>query len=253
MEEIQSNYCLMCDRKTVNGWIYCANCTPTHKQKRTIKNKEIFVGYNSYLLWILNYFKGKKNIKWWMGTDALTLVEFPPGKFSWKVKIVFKRILMKIFDRLIFEHWVVHKNLGKHLFDFGINPQKIKIAVHPPKHQKKFRKIKHDGINILYFCRGHRSNNKFKRWKYGEDLFEQVKAQVDGVNWIVIKGTKGNEDISEYIPLTDAYIRPSRHDGLPRLLLICELNDIPVYYREDFKPEVAEVVEFIENVKKSHL
>ena len=51
--------------------------------------------------------------------------------------------------------------------------------------------------------------------------------------------------IPAVLSLIDVYVRPSRHDGEPRLVVACKRNGIPVYYDPNFKPEVYEMVNFI--------
>ena len=115
--------------------------------------------------------------KTWQGTDALKLISYPPGKFIWKIRIFAERILWKLFESMIDQHFVVHPRLCKYLIDFGI-PEK-KISVRPYYGMCNYctkicSKKEHNGINIAYYYPGDRGNRKFKQWVYGKDIIDQI-------------------------------------------------------------------------------
>lgn len=180
----------------------------------------------------------------WLGTDALTLVENPPtSTILWHFKLIAYRWKWKIYHRIFDEHWIVHKRLRQHLLDFGIDNSKIKVVIDPPKYIKKYKKEPHDLFNILYYhpkpaCLG---GETYIRWKYGIDIIECVIAYFPllKVNFIKINGT---QNLSKIYPFIDFYLRPSRHDGLPRINLECEINKIPYYYSEDGQPSMLAII-----------
>lgn len=190
--------------------------------------------------------------RYWQGTDALTLVMMPPGKFVWRFRIWGRRL----FWRLLWErfgHIVCAENedapIVKNLEKFGISRKKMILLTPPVKHPKRFRKKKHEGINILfYWTPGDGSNIKFKKWIYGYDILEELKKEYPTINFIVVNG---GQNMSEIFPITDMYIRPTRHDGFPRLIQECRINKIPYFWSNDMNVCANEVSEFInENLKE---
>lgn len=136
------------------------------------------------------------------------------------------------------------------LQEFGIPPEKVHLYPGPVKYSKIERK-KHDGFNILFYWNpGDGKNLKFKRWKYGVDIFEKIKAVYDwyrpDVKFIVVDGS---QDLTDILPIVDIYIRPSRHDGAARLVRECEENGIPVFWSNRSDVKGMEVIDFI----KKHL
>lgn len=185
----------------------------------------------------------------WLGTDALTLVENPPtSSVLWWIKLIAYRWKWKIYHRIFDKHYIVHERLRQHLLDFGIKNSKIEVMIDPPKYTKKYKKKPHKGFNVLYYhpkpaCLG---GETYIRWKYGIDLIEQLMFYFPSqkVNYIKINGS---QDLSKIYPFIDFYLRPSRHDGLPRINLECEINDIPYYYSENGKPNNDEILKAIQN------
>jgi len=195
-----------------------------------------------------------------MGTDALTLVINPPTSNKlWHIKLIFYRLKWKILHKIFDNHYIIHERLRVHLLEFGIDPEKISVAKYSnEKHTGKRReftppelvpckKVKHKGFNILYYhpkpvCLG---GEKYIRWKYGIDYVEYMKVIYSYFNFIRVDGT---QNLSEIYPIIDFYLRPSRHDGLPRMNLECEANNIPYYYSEDGKPNRCEIRKAIKNI-----
>jgi len=70
----------------------------------------------------------------------------------------------------------------------------------------------------------------FQGWKYGIDIIVKIKEQLSDVNWIK---TDETQDMQELYAISDMYIRPTRHDGKPRINVECKLNGIPNIYSED--------------------
>ena len=173
-------------------------------------------------------------IKWWIGTDALTLIKYPPGSLTWYIRIFFRRIWYRFAHRYV-EHWAVSKRVGYELERFGI--ESYDIVQDEPLHTEKS-----DKPNVLYYYPNKRKNRRFIDWVYGRDIFDEVKKRVD-VNWMVVDGS---QDMNFIYKAIDGYIRPNRHDGMPRIILECKAMKIPYYWSSNFEPQVDEVIEFIE-------
>jgi len=181
----------------------------------------------------------------WVGTDALMLTERPPANRIWYLKQILYRLKWKFAHKRYDIHYIVHERLRKNLVEFGMDPSKIIVKIDPPIYKRKFRKKKHEGFNILYY---HPkpvdvSGEKYIRWKYGIDIIEKL----NGFNLIRIDGS---QDLSKIYPIIDFYLRPSRHDGLPRIILECEINKIPYYYSENGKPDINEIKRCLRSAKK---
>lgn len=179
------------------------------------------------------------HVFWWWGTDALTLDTFPPGKWYWYAKIwLRRRKLRRIVDKV--EHWVVHEVLIKHLVNFGIEESRIKVVPCPVRYKQAVEKRLHKGFNILYLYPEGNDNPRLKRWKYGIDIIQELKRQLTDydIRWIC---ANGKMDLNEVWGIVDFYLRPSRHDGDPRMVKEAMINGIPYYYREDFKHDLSEI------------
>jgi len=70
----------------------------------------------------------------------------------------------------------------------------------------------------------------------------QIKEQLSEVNLLKADGTR---DMGELYAITDLYIRPSRHDGEPRINDECKLNGIAVSYSENGNPGAEHFVKEI--------
>jgi len=189
-----------------------------------------------------------KKICWWMGTDALTLIKNPPGNKIWHCKLFFYRIKWRILIRFFDEHWVVEKHLGKYLKKYGV--KNIKVKYDDPLYGKVEKK-KHDGFNILYYCPIKAVNlggMKYIHWVYGYDIFLELQKRLKGVNYIHVKG---GTDMNKIYPIIDLYIRPNRHDGMPRIILECIKNNIPFYWSKNWKPDINEIINQIKCLKDS--
>jgi len=180
-------------------------------------------------------------IKLWNGTNALTLIRFPPGKKIWYLRIIVRRIYWKLFKGF-YKHYVKGIHLKDYLIKFGVDPYDIEVwKVEPYYHN--IVKEKHDGFNILYYYPGDRGNPKFKRWVYGFDIYLDLSKRIKGVNWIVVDGSY---DMREVYPIIDYYIRPSRHDGDPRMIKECQHYGIPYYWSKTFEPNTEDIIKHLE-------
>lgn len=177
-------------------------------------------------------------IHWWTGTDALKLVMYPPGPWWWHVKIFLERALWYLVEPMIWEHWVVDENLVSHLCEFGIEKHKIKVRHDPVKYPRPVKKEPHDKFTVMYYYPGDRGNAKFKRWVYGMDIIEYLKSLFDP-NKIIWIEADGSLDMYKIYAVTDLYIRPTRHDGRPRMIDECKINGIEYIYEPDLQKDLT--------------
>ena len=146
--------------------------------------------------------------------------------------------------------------LVRNLVKFGIPEDRIIICPVPVKYKNPVEKIPHDGFNVLFYASmGDGTNNKFKRWVYGVDIYEAVKAHYAkencgwpgyGINFIY---TDGKYNMNQVFPVIDVYIRPTRHDGAPCLVRECRINNIPVFWSNREDVTAQEVIAFIEQYR----
>lgn len=189
----------------------------------------------------------------WTGSDSLYQICYPPGiRFRFKVRIFFERIFWRLAEYLIEEHYADHELVKQNLKRAGFK-KKISVVPDRPPYMKarKFKKKKHKGFNVLYYCPNpnKRNNPKFIRWLYGWDIYKQLRDELDGINWIVVDGS---EDMSEIFPVVDFYLRPNRHDGASVLRQECEINNIPYYWSQQ-NPDINKAKEEIEKCRKFKL
>ncbi|HEX9653128.1 MAG TPA: hypothetical protein VGA99_05415 [bacterium] len=248
---VESVVCFSCGQATQNKYIFCESCTPAYGDAVLLENPKrkprlmIFVGTIPFWKVIAARLNGLAPVKWWMGTDALTMWFTPPGKSSLMVAV--HRIKMRILDFFIAHHWVVSPRLLADLQKSKLNLSKVAIAVHPPKYHAPIKKDHHQGFNILYYDP---AEGKYSNWVYGIDIIDEIKDKLANVNWIRVDG---RQNMKEIFPVVDLYIRPSRHDGAPRILLECAINCIPVIYSEDGHPNADDFVAKITAFKKGNL
>lgn len=254
---VESNACFRCGQPTQNKYIFCEACTPAYgdavivadpqrvRRADPLRRKRrliIFVGTIPFWKVIAARVKGLAPVKWWMGTDALTMWLTPPGKSA--IMVAIHRLKMRLLDFFIAHHWVVSPRLLADLQKSKLDLSKLAIAVHPPKYHARIKKIPHDGFNILYYDPG---EGEYSNWVYGIDIIDEIKNRLSDVNWIRVDG---RQNMKEIFPIVDLYIRPSRHDGAPRILLECEINCIPVIYSEDGHPSADDFAAKIAAIKK---
>lgn len=249
LKELRSELCYLCGQKTNYGYIFCEHCKPKFGDSVYLSelNGTVFVGSIPIVKVLTSLIRRRKVIKWWMGTDALTLHRKPPG-FSW-LKIHLHQIKMRLLEPAISHHWIVSEVLIKDLEGSGfVRLNKLTKVVKPAKFQKVVTKVDHPGFNVLYY---HPSNSQFKRWVYGADTFEQIRNRIQGVNYIIVDGS---QDMGEIYPIVDFYLRPSRHDGNPEMIRECQRNNIPYYWSGDTgEIEIEKIIQLIEKCKQEKL
>jgi len=133
------------------------------------------------------------------------------------------RVFAKLADIFCQKHIVVSEHLIEELKPLKLK-KPIEVRANPVFYSKPVKKKPHKGFNILFYC-AKGSNKRFKEWVYGKDLVERLKDY--GYNIIEVNG---NHDMNEVYPIIDFYVRPNRHDGCPRMIRECEINNIPYYY-----------------------
>lgn len=194
---------------------------------------------------LLYFMMGFKIIRWWVGTDALTLNITPPGDWLWrKIRLPLHRLKAKVTEWMIGEHCIESESLRKHLIDFGINGNKIRVKYTELTTPKT---ISCQPLILTYYPKCKR-NQTYKNWVYGVDIIDELISAEKEVNWLVVHG---ETDLAPLFPVIDAYIRPTRHDGMPRLIRECKINKIPYYWSENGKPEIEEVLEFLCKIKSN--
>lgn len=198
----------------------------------------IFLG--SFPLFKVLYYKfidrdKRKIVRWWMGTDVLTLWCFPTGKS--KIKVLLHRIKTLLLNRFVSENWFVSEGLEKEVLSLTWlkinNPKVVVHQCNPIKKKKYF-------VVIGYYMP---EMSTFNEWVYGFDMI--VKLMNTFRNDIFLR-YDGKGDIQDFLSLIDLYVRPARHDGTPRLNLLCDYNKIPYSTSRDFK----ELTNFIQQAKE---
>jgi len=167
----------------------------------------------------------------WTGSDVLYQLQYPPFiRFRFRVKIFFERIITRLIQPFLECNVAVSKGLREELE--GIGYKNIIIIADPIKYTKKYPKVKHEGYNVLYYIPKGKKNQKFIEWLYGWDLMLEYKALNSTHNIIIVNG---DADMSKIYPIIDLYYRPTRHDGMPRMILECRMQEIEYYWSYDEK------------------
>lgn len=191
----------------------------------TIDDKKVFLGTVRIKdLW--KYRKYRK-VRWWLGTDAFTLYMFPPGKSY--LKVLLHRIKVILVNKYFEENWFVSQRLINELPDYYKSILNcVSVKVHEAEYIKRIKKP----FVVGYYMP---ELTEFNSWVYGVDIIAALYvffkySELD----IVFLRYDGKADMSAFLSLIDVYIRPSRHDGMPRLILLCEMHDIPYCWNTDF-------------------
>ncbi|MDH5570385.1 MAG: hypothetical protein OEY89_01390 [Gammaproteobacteria bacterium] len=177
----------------------------------------------------------------WTGSDVLFAtrliggIKFPTKKSKY-IYFAFMTIFAKVADFFIQEHYVVSEHLINELKPLKLK-KRISVLVDPPLYTKKYKKEKHRQFTVLYY-RGIGSNQIFKDWVYGYDIFRTLKRRMNHLNYIIVDGS---QDMSKIYPLVDFYVRPNRHDGEPRMIMECENNNIPYYWSKE-NPNISDII-----------
>lgn len=99
--------CLVCG--TGLGW--CNKHAPLYGDHVRVNDLSIYVGTIPLMSVLFDLMTGQKPIKYWMGTDILTMIMYPPHKNRFIVLL--HRIKMRLLDYVLYEHWFVTPRLMK--------------------------------------------------------------------------------------------------------------------------------------------
>lgn len=187
-------------------------------------------------------------IRIWTGTDALTMVKYPPGEKRWYVRIFFRRLMHKYFDFFFKQHWVCAFNLAQELIDFGIDPKKITTVEDEPLNLPGIQRAKPTkSILIAYYKYPKQKNKKFKDWVYGLDIIEEAMKH-EYSKKVIFYPLNGKQNMRYIYPVIDLFLRPNRHDAIPpRTVRECRQVGIPIYWDPNFTPSARGVVQWIED------
>lgn len=150
----------------------------------------------------------------WTGTDTLFFSSWPPYKWYYVLAV---KIFARIADLFVQEHYVVSAHLRPELK--GLR-KPIKVLEDPPLYTEPVEKLPHYGINILYLTK----KGRFWEWIYGTDIVRRLEKALPQCTFI---GVDGSNNMESVYAITDFYIRPNRHDGHPRMIEECKINNIP--------------------------
>lgn len=241
--------CIICNLDTPYG--FCKTHTPSYGEAVRIEEHKlvVYVGEIRFLHALKMRLKGYDLIRWWVGSDVLLLHKFPPGRG--KLSVILHRIEAYLFGLITYQDWIDGPKLYGEMFAIkyknGQDIRNLRNCLWAGKHGK-YLKQRHGGINIAYY---HPNDSIFARWKYGIDFIESFMVRLKDpnmvfispkamlglrkfhelINWIKLDG---KQDMSKIYPILDLYVRPSRHDGWPRINAECIENEIPVVYDETF-------------------
>lgn len=223
--------CIVCDKETPHA--FCKACTPSYGKIVAVGKRAIYMGEISLLHALKMCLKGYNVIRFWCGSDVLLLHKFPPGRG--KLSVILHRIKAFLLGYIVESNFMDGNGLLAEIGEVKwLRLKNLEIKLWPGKHGK-YPKQGHEGINIGYY---QPNDSVFSRWKYGIDFLEdavamqhQLKVDPATLNWIKLDG---KQDMSQIYPILDLYVRPSRHDGWPRINAECEENGIPVIYDETF-------------------
>lgn len=225
--------CIICNLDT--PYAFCKTHTPSYGEAVVLKDKKlvIYMGEIGFLHALKMKLRGYKPIRFWVGSDCLLLHKFPPGRG--KLSVILHRIKAFLLGYIIESNFMDGNGLLAEIGEVKwLRLKNLEMRLWCGKHGV-YPKQAHEGTNIGYY---HPSNSVFARWKYGISFIEnavamkhQLRIDPEEINWIKLDG---KQDMSQVYPILDLLVRPSRHDGTPRMLLEAELNEIPVLYDETF-------------------
>jgi len=183
----------------------------------------------------------------WQGTDAYLMHSFLPHMSSgWKLKTILMRLLVWILDSYFdLKHEVVSENLIKDLSKAGITNI---VSIRPDllEYPKRIQKVEHEFYNILYYDLSIvRKNKKSLRWLYGIDIIEKVMELLQPYENIQFIRVDGNQNMNEIYPITDFLIRPNRHDGISRMVMEAEIQEIEYYWSQENPENPERITEII--------
>lgn len=182
----------------------------------------------------------------WTSSDVLYATRFVGGKRfpTKKSKYLYflgMTVFAKLADLFVECHYVVAEHLKLELQSLKLR-KSIEVLSDPPKSVTELVRVPHDGFLVLYY-RALGANQEYLDWVYGYDIFLRTKRQFPSVQFVEVNG---KSDIKEIYSFCDAYIRPNRHDGSPRMVMECEQLGIPVWWSRE-NPDEQDLRRWIEN------
>ena len=181
-----------------------------------------------------------KIISYYVGSQARWLIKTFPTDLRKIPYITFIKLRAWLLKPFISEYWVDSEYLIPFILRFAPKA-KTRVIKDVIKYQKKYPKEEHSGFSVLYYYPKNEYNKKYCRWVYGKDIIDYLIGEFPQFTWIHIDGT---QELSGIFPLVDVYIRPNRHDGSPRLVMECEIQNIP-YYHSQCNPDITEIINFL--------
>ena len=161
----------------------------------------------------------------WTGSDVLFLETYPPGtRFLFRVKIFFHRIAVRMIQPFLEVNYVVNERLKDKLEARGFRKMEVFDNKTRVLHATKYEKQQHEGFNVLYYIPVGKRNQKFIDWLYGWDRLQEYRIKNPKHNIVMVHG---DSDMSKIYPIIDFYYRPTRHDGMSRIILECKIQEIP--------------------------
>lgn len=224
------SYCETCQAE-------CLQFTPQWGKHIELDDKVIFVGEVPLKQMLLAWRK-KKIVRLWIGSDVLLLRMFPPGRG--KFSVLKHRVKTWLTEPFIDQHWIYGEQLFKEFKQvWSGRKASLRLCRAPIE---SVVKVPYEGVSIAYY---HPKDDVFSRWVYGIDLIELLIKRFPRVNWVKLDGTLNPKYFFQFLT---GYLRPSRSDGLPRLLMECRENSIPTYWSENRKPNLDEMSKFVESL-----
>lgn len=224
------NYCETCQAE-------CLQRTPQWGRHIELEDKAIFIG-EIPVNRMLNAWRKKKIIRWWVGSDVLLLRMFPPGRG--KLSVLKHRFKTWLIEPFIDEHWIYGQQLFRE-FKQVWSSRKAQLRLCRSSIESVAR-IPSETVNIAYY---HPKDDVFSRWVYGIDLIEKLITLYPQVNWIKLDGTLNPKYFFQSL---NGYLRPSRSDGMSRIVEECKIHSVPYYWSENREPNIAEMSKFVESL-----
>lgn len=164
-----------------------------------------------------------------------------PTKWTKYLYFLGMTFFAKLSDFFVERFYVVSPHLISELAPLKLR-ERVSVLVDPPQDVSMIEKKPHEGFNVLYY-RGLGGNQKFKDWVYGKDIVDELKKRL-AVNIIEVNG---NSDMKEIYPIVDFYVRPNRHDGMPRMIKECEKLNIPYYWSKE-NPDIDTIERMVKGL-----
>jgi hypothetical protein len=205
-----------------------------------LKGGSIYTGTVAFFGIIKDWIASVRTVRWWQGTDVLECVMYPPGKS--KARVFLRRMGGLFLKRFVYNDWFVSERLKAALPKKYHSPNKNRKdgtewgevwAV--PGQKLNVTKLEHTTFNVLVY---YPEKTKFNSWVYGLDIIDELIQRHPEVSWL-FADTK--LDMEKVYAITDLYLRPSRWDGMPRMILECQELGIPYYWTEDGKPDIEKI------------